>query len=121
MRLELLKSEFAIARLEATAPVLEWARGEFVSVTRTAEELSIVCEAGVEGRRGFRCLKVEGPLDFSLTGVLASLANPLARAGVPIFAISTFETDYILLEEAHLDRAITALEQDGHSVRGWNR
>jgi hypothetical protein len=112
MRLELLKPEFAIARLEATAPVPEWARGEFVSITRTADELSIVCEG-----RGFRCLKIEGPLDFSLVGVLASIADTLARTAVPIFAISTFDTDYILIGDAHLDRAMAALERDGHVVR----
>jgi thiol-disulfide isomerase/thioredoxin len=71
--LQLLKSEFAVARLGPAEAIPEWARGEFVSITRTEDELSIVCEAGAEGRRGFRCLKIEGPLDFSLVGVLASI------------------------------------------------
>lgn len=117
MRLELLKAEFSIARLDASAAIPDWARGELVSITRTADELSIVCEATEYGRRGFRCLKVKGPLDFSLVGVLASLAGALALARVPIFAISTFDTDYILVEQANLDGAIAALEQAGHFVR----
>ena len=112
MRFELLKTELAIARLAADAPIPEWARGQFVSITRTADELSIVSEG-----RGFRCLRIEGPLDFSLVGILASIAGTLAKAEVPIFAISTFDTDYILVREANLERAIEALERDGHVVR----
>jgi uncharacterized protein len=117
MQFHLLQSEFAITRLDAGAPVPEWARGEFVSITRTTEELSIVCEAGAHGRRGYRGLKIAGPLDFSLVGVMASVAQTLARAEVPILAISTFDTDYIFFEELYVDRAIEALERDGHVVR----
>jgi len=112
VQLELLKTEFGISRLESSAPIPEWATGEFASITRTSEELSIVCEG-----RGFRCLKVDGPLDFSLVGILSSLAGALARAKVPIFAISTFDTDYIFFANEHLDGAIRALEGDGHVVR----
>jgi uncharacterized protein len=126
MRLEVLRGEFAIVRLDASAAVPPWVEpGAFSSITRTREELSIVCEssrvpAGVhidnDAERGWRCMKVEGPLDFSLTGVLASLAEPLARAGIPIFAISTFDTDYVLVKAAALDGAIVALESAGHTV-----
>jgi uncharacterized protein len=111
MRLELLRSEFSISRLDADAPLPEWACGEFLSITRTADELSIVHEG-----RGFRCLKVEGPLDFSLVGILASLAATLARAEVPVFAISTFDTDYLLVRTEQMERAIAALQADGHVV-----
>lgn len=135
MRLDLLRGEFAIVRLDASAGVPPWiaaggihAAAEsaaFLSITRTREELSIVCEssqvpAEIAAERGYRCMKVEGPLDFSLVGVLASLAEPLARAGIPILAISTFDTDYILVRNTQIESAIAALESlgnMGHVVR----
>jgi uncharacterized protein len=114
MRLQILRGEFVIEKLDATAPIPEWAiGGEFISITRTRDELSIVCESP---GGGWRCLKVEGPLDFSLVGILASLADPLAKAGVPIFAISTFDTDHILVNAENLDRAIDALRSAGHRI-----
>jgi hypothetical protein len=112
LRIQLLPSEFSIRRLPPDSPAPDLPGGEFVSITRTAEELSIVA-AG----RGFRCFKLEGPLDISLVGILASISAALAKAGVPIFAISTYDTDYILVGVSHLERAIAALEQDGHAVR----
>jgi uncharacterized protein len=114
MRLQILRGEFTIQKLDATAPIPEWATGgEFVSITRTRDELSIVCESP-SGE--WRCLKVEGLLNFSLVGILASLAEPLAKAGVPIFAISTFDTDHILVKAENLDRAIDALRSAGHTI-----
>ena len=93
----------------------------FHAIVRTAEELSIVCAEqavppGVICQRGWRGLKVAGPLDFALTGVLASLAGPLAEAAVSIFAISTYDTDYLLIREVQLDTAIDALRRAGHAV-----
>jgi uncharacterized protein len=122
MRLEVLRGEFAIVRLDTTAALPGWIEAaEFLSITRTREELSIVCEssrvpAQIAAERGWRCLKVEGPLDLSLTGVLASLAEPLARAGIPIFAISTFDTDYLLVKAGNLEAGIAALESAGHVI-----
>jgi hypothetical protein len=120
MHLDLLHGDYAVAKLPPDSAIPGWAAGgEFVSITRTRDELSIVATvipASVDSRRGWRCLKVRGPLDFSLTGILASLATPLADAGVPIFAISTFDTDYVLVFESDLDRAIAALEAAGHRV-----
>jgi hypothetical protein len=125
MRLDVLSGEFAIARLDASVNFPAWAQSEsptaFLSITRTRDELSIVCEssqvpAEVAAERGWRCLKVAGPLDFSLVGVLASLAGPLARAGIPIFAISTFDTDYLLVNAAKLELAIGVLESADHVV-----
>jgi len=120
VHLELLNTVFAIARLKPTDPVPGW--GELFSVTRTPDELSIVCDAAlvpqeVQCQRGWRALKIEGPLDFSMVGVLASLATPLARAEIPIFVISTFDTDYILVRESNLDRAVEVLESEDHAVR----
>jgi hypothetical protein len=120
MHLDLLASAYSIARLRPTAAIPEWAQGsDLLSITRTPAELSIVCgnvPEGVPCQRDWRCLRVRGPLDFSLTGVLASLAMPLAEAGVPIFVISTFDTDYILVPRAHVDRASAALFQSGHTI-----
>ena len=110
-----------MAKLAPDAAIPEWAGGELVSITRTADELSIICATippEVDGERGWRCLKVRGPLDFSLTGVLASIAGPLADAAVPIFSISTFDTDYILVREFDLERAKQALIRAGHVLGG---
>jgi hypothetical protein len=119
----ILSDRLAICRLPAQAPLPEWAAKESLwSVTRTPEELSIVCpEANVppdiHAERGWLPLHVVGPLPLAMTGVLASLAEPLARAGVTIFAISTFETDIILVRESDLAKARDALSQAGHVVR----
>jgi len=93
----------------------------FVSITYTHDEISGVCEeaslpASVAAQRGRRLFRVKGPLDFSLTGFLASLAGPLAEAGVSIFVISTYDTDYLLVAEHDLDLAIAALGRAGHTV-----
>src|SRR5882724_11613523 len=111
---------FAVARLSPGAAIPDWA-GEFFAVTRTRNELSIVCAAAavpadVVAERGFRTLMGEGALDFSLTGGMASIAGPLAEAGVSMFAISTYDTDYVLVSEAVLGMAIEALRAAGWEV-----
>ena len=95
--------------------------GAISSVTRTVGECSVICAAsavpsGVRAERGWRAIRVEGPLAFSLTGVLAALAVPLAEARVSIFAISTFDTDWLLVKAEALDAAVHALRQSGHEV-----
>ncbi len=122
MRLILLPTHLAVCRLPADEPLPPWlpAHG-FVSITRTPDELSIVCAAdavpaGIRCEPGWRALMVEGPLDFGLTGILASIATPLARAEISIFAISTFDTDYVLVKAATLDAAIEALTRSGFSL-----
>ena len=122
MNLTILPETFAICRLGVDEIVPEWAMiGEFVSITHTRDELSIVCAAenvppDVKADRGWRGLRVEGPLDLALTGILASLANPLAEANINLFAISTFETDYLLVTEYNLARACEVLRRAGHVV-----
>ena len=122
LRFFLLAGQMSICRLDATSMVPDWAvEGGFFSVTRTDDELSMVCpeevvpdEARSEG--GWRMLKLEGPFEFSEVGVLASVAAPLAEAGVGIFAVSTFDTDYVLVKEEQLRPAVAALRGRGHEV-----
>ncbi|HEY0070540.1 MAG TPA: ACT domain-containing protein [Chloroflexia bacterium] len=117
-----LTATYAVCRLDSRASMPEWATsGDFFSVTRTADELSVVCDQSLvpedlkcEG--GWRCLKVQGPLDFGLTGVLASLSLPLAEASISIFVISTYDTDYLMVKAADLEQAIAVLEQAGNIV-----
>jgi len=114
---------FAIARLGADDAVPGWATNSTVySITKLGDELSIVCPDGavpadVRSERGWRCLSVIGPLDFGLTGILASLAAPLAEAEISIFAVSTYDTDALLVKQEQLSVAIETLERAGHSVR----
>jgi uncharacterized protein len=114
---------YGIVRLAADAPLPEWAAGgEFSSVTRTADELSIVCRIKnlppeVESPHRWVGLKLEGPFAFSQTGVLLSFIEPLSAKGIPIFAISTYQTDYVLIQEEWAGRALDALRTAGHSLR----
>jgi uncharacterized protein len=125
VELELWAPRLAVCRLGSDEPVPEWASratNGLLSVTRTPDELSVVVAEtavppGVRTDGGWRALSVVGPLSFSLTGVLASLAAPLATAGVPIFVLSTFDTDWLLVREEHLGAGITTLESAGHTVR----
>jgi uncharacterized protein len=120
--LSLLSGLFLICRLDSDADVPEWAwRGYFCSVTRTAEELSIVVErevAPVDLRTGvnWRALKVHGPFELSEVGVLSSLVGPLAAGGVSVFTISTFGTDYLLVQTAQWPAARAALREAGHTI-----
>ena len=123
LSLVILADRLSVCRLSAPPPdPIQRMSGDFLAVIRTPDELTLVCaeefapdQAKIEG--GWRAFKVEGLLEFSMTGVLASLAQPLAQAGVSIFAISTFDTDYILVKDANLDAAVAALELAGHRVQ----
>jgi hypothetical protein len=117
-----LPGPYSIVRLAAEAPVPDWAtKGNFASITRTADELSIVCPAGnlpdaVHSPHRWICLKLEGPFPFTQTGVLLSFIEPLSNGGVPIFAISTYDTDYVLIQEEYARDAVSALQQVGHEL-----
>ncbi len=117
-----MKDCYAIVKLSHDAAIPAWATsGDFFSVTRTVEELSVVAaEANVpaesEASRGWRMLKVHGPFAFSQVGVVASLAYPLARVGVAIFVISTHDTDYLLVQQEEIPVAVEALEHAGHHI-----
>ena len=122
LRFTVLPGSYAVARLAADAeiPAASLA-GPFFSVTRTPAELSFVCteEAAPAGARvetGWALLGLVGPFPFSMVGVLASVLQPLAAAGVSIFALSTFDTDYVLVKREKLDDALAALAAAGHVV-----
>ncbi|PNG14536.1 ACT domain-containing protein [Stutzerimonas stutzeri] len=119
----ILPQSFAIARLDPNAdlPSAVLASPGFLSITRTADELSIVCaEDSAAGLarvdKAWRAIKVQGPFAFDQTGVLASFLDPLAVAAIGIFAVSTFDTDYILVKSANLDGAVAALKDAGHRL-----
>jgi uncharacterized protein len=120
-----LSGPYAIVRLPPDVPVPDWAtKGDFTSVTRSVEELSVVCPADslpadVRSEHHWICYKLEGPFPFSLTGVLLSFIEPLSENGVPIFAISTYDTDYVLVQEEFAGMAQQALHEAGHEL--WPR
>jgi len=123
LTLSVLPDRLAICKLPPNSPIPAWAqRDNFYSITRTDDELSIIAAdhdipPDITCDHDWRAFKVEGPLDFSLTGVLESVASPLADASISIFAIATYNTDYILVKSANLDRAINVLLVAGHAVR----
>ena len=114
---------YAVCRLEPEAAVPAWAEGpEFVSITRTAAELSIVCQqhklpGNVRAEKNRRLMRIEGKLGFELTGVLASVTAPLSKAELSIFAMSTYDTDYLLIADEDLHKAAAMLEAAGHTIR----
>jgi hypothetical protein len=108
--------------LDPAAPRPPWAEGVgIVSITRTSEELSVLCAqeripSTERCERGWRCLQVVGPLPFDAIGVLASLAGPLAEAGIPILAASSYETDFVFVKDQNLQSALDALRRAGHKI-----
>lgn len=124
LALTVLDERLAICRLDAGAEIPSWATGaSFFSVTRTEDELSIACPEenvpeGISQEKGWCALKLEGPFELSTVGILASVAGgPLAWVGASIFAISTFDTDYVLVREQQLDLAADTLRGHGHELR----
>jgi len=129
LKYRVLAERLAVCRLASDAPFPAWALQEgFFGVVRTHEELSIICPEAVSAEdrlpdgarveRGWIALKLEGPFPFSMTGVLASFVQPLAEAQIPIFAMSTFDTDYVLIKREDRERALAALGTAGHETVG---
>lgn len=121
LRIAILPHRLAVCRLAPDAPLPSWMAGPFTSVTRTDEELSIVCDddavpADVRAERGWRAVRVLGPIPFEVTGVAAALVSPLAAAGISVFLLATFDTDYLLLQEAVFARAVEILRAAGHEI-----
>jgi hypothetical protein len=119
----LLAERFTICRFSSEDPIPEWSKNNvFLSITKTADELSVVCPEScvphnAKCENDWRVFKVEGPLDFSLIGILASLSTIMANNGISIFAISTYDTDYILVKNKDIHCAINALIEEGYEVR----
>lgn len=118
LTLSVLPEKLAICLLGQNGLIPSWAveNNDFYSITKTADELSVVCPqdslpAGVMAERDWRAFKLETVLDMSVVGIVASLADPLAEAGISIFYISTYKTNYLLVEEANLEKAIAVLSK----------
>ena len=122
LKFEVLVDTLGVCQLPANQSIPQWAyQGEFYSITKTTAELSIVCSEvvipeAVICERGWRALKIAGILDFSLVGILSVVSTILAKAGVSIFAISTYNTDYILVKATDLECALQALDHEGYDV-----
>ena len=123
LTLKVLAALLALCRLSATDAIPEWTTRArtFLTISRTRTELSIVADESavplsLNADRGYRALRVEGPLPLDLVGIFVAIAAPLAAARIPIFPIATFDTDYVLVAQGNLARAIAALEAAGHRV-----
>jgi hypothetical protein len=126
LKFSVVHGTYAVCRMPASTALPAWAAKAFVSITRTGDELSIVCEErrvpedvfGIEFQldRGWALLKFHGPFPLNAIGVLASIAKPLAEAAISLFAVSTFDTDYILVKRTHAKQAIAALTLAGHKL-----
>ena len=119
--LEVLQSGLAIVKLDPDDSVPQWVKGEFVAITKTAAELSIVCaEDGIPdyvvAERGWTGFRLAGPLAFDQVGVIAAITTPLDAAEVPVFVVSTYDTDYLLIKSDHLESASDALKASGHRI-----
>lgn len=123
LTLDVLNTPVAVCRLspDTEVPAWAWQAREFLTISRTAQELSITADDGVvppgiPAQRGYRVLKVRGTLSFGLVGIVLQIMEPLAQAGLPVSVVSTHDTDYIMVKGADLPQAIHALEVAGHHV-----
>jgi len=120
LKYSVLSGKFAVCRMAPGTTIPEWVTSsKFFSITRSADELSVVCDeecvpAGVRSEAGWACIHLHGPFPFQMTGVLAAILNPLAAANIGIFAVSTFDTDYILIKSDEVQAAEQALSAAGH-------
>ncbi len=122
LKISRLPGLLTVCKLYRDAPIPDWAQDSgFLALIRTPDEFTVVCPQanvpdGVIAEPGWVALKVHGPLEFDLVGILAALSSTLAEAGVSIYTISTYETDYIMLKETMLEIAYSALLEAGHKV-----
>lgn len=117
-----LSGDYAISRLDRSVPIPTWADGEgFVSISRTQDELSVVCLADrvpgdIRADGPWVCFKLQGPFPFDATGIALSVIEPLSKAGIGVFLVSTFDTDYLLVKRDHAERACALLTEAGHRI-----
>ena len=122
LTLKLHSPRYAVVRLDPKAAIPPWAfQGEFFSLTVTPEEMSLIAEetllpADLPAERNWRILQVVGPLDFALIGILSSLSTTLANRKISIFAVSTYDTDYVLVKDKDIDKAVIALKTAGYEM-----
>lgn len=122
LTMKLLNKTYGVCRLDKEASIPKWAlESEFFSITKTEDELSVVCEMNTIPEemiceRNWRILKIVGPLDFALIGILASISSLLADSGISIFAVSTYDTDYILIKDKDVEQGVEALLQEEYLV-----
>jgi len=122
LQLSLLDEVYGICIFPNNAPVPEWAvTASLYSITRTKKELTIVCPQSVipsdcEYDSNWRCFRIDGSFDLNQVGVISSLAAPLAQAGVSIFVVSSYDTDYFLVTGEKVEKAIAALSDNGHLI-----
>lgn len=122
LTMKLLNKKYSVCRLDKNDTMPTWAlQGDFFSITKTKDELSIVClqeniPDNIKCEKDWRILKVEGLLDFSLVGILASISSLMAQQQISIFALSTYDTDYILVKEKNIEAAINTLCENNYSV-----
>jgi len=122
LTMKLLNQKFGVCSLDKNELIPKWAKnGDFYSITKTLDELSIVCSqdfipSNIKCEKDWKALKIEGPLDFSLIGILSSISTILAQVGISIFAISTYDTDYILVKEKDITNVINALANEKYEI-----
>lgn len=122
LMLFLLPETFAVCQFAPGTPLPDWVQtNSLFSLTNTSEEVSLVClveslPPDVDADRDWRCFKLQGPIPFSLTGILNAITMPLAQANLGIFAIFTYDTDYVLVKQEVLPQALSALTDAGHTI-----
>ncbi len=123
LQLSLLKDKYGICTLPNTAPIPDWALTQsLASITRTEKELTIVCRLEIlpsqyQSDLNWRCFKIDGSFDLNQIGVISSISSPLADAGISIYVISTYDTDYFLIQEQNLEKTISVLSNSGHYIK----
>jgi hypothetical protein len=123
LTLSILRHRFAICKLNPDVKVPDWAiRGDFFSISRTPEELSIICQEDdvplkVTSKREWRGIKIEGPFHFNEIGILDAITSPIARAKISLLTVSTFDTDYVFIQDSQFEEALLILAESGHQIK----
>lgn len=122
IELVVMQGDYAVCQLPVGSDIPQWVDGEFVSITQTGKELSIICRdnkipLGVKAERSWALLKIDAVLDFSMVGIIAGISEVLSAAKISIFVMSTYDTDYIMIKRTSLPYAINSLESAGYRIK----